>query len=599
MAAADRLRRHRLLCRTAFRPADSAIRLAATADDDSGLTAVDRPLRPVGLADCSDDGQGLSLGVPGDQSGRPGYDGYHCHRYACRCRFCAGHADPAPVRGDPDRQLPGPADYPPDRQTHPCALIDDFRLRLHSRGSFQPRQSAGQARCQRQYRQQRGLIGVIKVRFARPDVCTWLVAFVQLMAPAAMLMIDEQSLVELPETAIPVFILLLAGTLQQRSGRSGRFAMSPVQAMTDYRLVLPVKGVDDTGGTVDIPAVVTAVGKQLACVVQQPFGIGTPGVTTRSLQMQQQSSPLKGVPRSGAERPKAVGRVFTVVVWQGLPVTGEVLDDLKMVGTGMLMDNPLDDAQRPVEPLGIASHVGQCEKGLGAVHVAVRTAIGLLAAPVPSERLTHGAFLLTPEAGLDHLDSIGQQCLCTGPPRHYCRTGGQRNESMQISLFIGSAAVFERGAEPATVFGITQRAMQCRNTMIDQRCAAGYALRMCHGKTVRHACGIHGLSRGADHQTAVVIKTAKTIVQPGSLGEGQQTVAFQCQPLVVSWRAQPAAEGVIIIIHDAMPPPSIRLCPDCTGGHFDRGHNARPVVRRQADTTCINVGFYTLKRETT
>ncbi|KPB15365.1 Unknown protein sequence [Pseudomonas savastanoi pv. glycinea] len=48
-----------------------------------------------------------------------------------------------------------------------------------------------------------------------------------------------------------------------------------------------------------------------------------------------------------------------------------------------------------------------------------------------------------------------------------------------------------------------------------------------------------------------------------------------------------------------MPPPSIRLCPDCTGGHFDRGHNARPVDRRQADTTCINVGFYTLKRETT
>ncbi|RMP19625.1 hypothetical protein ALQ26_05999 [Pseudomonas amygdali pv. lachrymans] len=305
------------------------------------------------------------------------------------------------------------------------------------------------------------------------------------------------------------------------------------------------------------------------------------------------------MPRRGAERPEAISRVFAVVIGQRLPVLCEVLDDLKIVGPGMLMDHPLDNAQRPVEPLSIAGYVGQREEGFGAVHVAVGAAIGLFVAPVLRKRLTHGTFLLAPETGLDDLDGLGQQCLRARPPRHHGRTGRQCDESMQIRLFVGFTAVFERSTEPAIVFGIAQRATQCGDAMIDQCGTAGYALRMGHGKTVGHTCGIHGFGRGADHQTAVVIQTAKTVVEPGSLGEGQQTVAFQCQPLMMGWRAQPTAEGVIIIIHDAMPPPSIRLCPDCTGGHFDRGHNARPVDRRQADTTCINVGFYTLKRETT
>ncbi|RMM28771.1 hypothetical protein ALP21_05426 [Pseudomonas savastanoi pv. phaseolicola] len=443
------------------------------------------------------------------------------------------------------------------------------------------------------------MIGVIKVRLAGPYVCAGLVALVQLMAPAAMFMIDEQGLVELPETAIPVFILLLAGTLQQCGSSSGRLAVSPVQAMTDHRLVLPVEGVDNTRCSIDIPTVLAGIGKQLAGVVQQPFGVGASGLTARSLQMQHQPRPLEGMPRRSAEGPETVGRVFPVVIGKRLPVLGEMLDDLKVVGTGMLMDNPLDNAQRPVEPLRVTRHIGECKEGFGAVHVAVGAAIRFLIAPVPRERLTHGAFLIAPEMRLDHLDGVGQQCLRARPPRHHGRTGRQCDERMQISLLFGLAAVFERGTEPAAVFGIVQRSAQCGDTVIDQRSTARDALRMRHGKTVGHARRVHGSCGGTDHQPTVVIKTAKAVVQPRSLGEGQQTIAFQCQPLVMGWRAQPTAEGLIIVIHEAMPPPSIRLCPDCTGGHFDRGHNARPVDRRQADTTCINVGFYTLKRETT
>ncbi|RMS25321.1 hypothetical protein ALP69_05479 [Pseudomonas syringae pv. aceris] len=443
------------------------------------------------------------------------------------------------------------------------------------------------------------MIGVIKVRLAGPYVCAGLVALVQLMAPTAMFVIDEQCLVELPETAIPVFILLLAGTLQQCGSSSGRFAVSPVQTMTDYRLVLPVEGVNDARGTVDIPTVPAGIGKQLAGVVQQPFGVGASGLTACSLQMQHQPSPLESMPRRGAEGPETVRRIFPVVIGQRLPVLGEMLDDLKIVGTGMLVDNPLDDAQRPVEPLRVAGHISEREESFGAVHVAVGTAVGLFIAPVPRERLTHGAFLLAPEMRLDDLDDVGQQCLRPRPPRHHGGTGRQGNERMQISLFVGLAAVFERGAEPAAMFGIVQRALQRGDTVIDQRSTTGNALRMGHGKTVGHARSVHGSCGGTDHQPTVVIKTAKAVVQSGGLGEGQQTIAFQGQPLVMGWRAQPTAEGLIIVIHEAMPPPSIRLCPDCTGGHFDRGHNARPVDRRQADTTCINVGFYTLKRETT
>ncbi len=200
---------------------------------------------------------------------------------------------------------------------------------------------------------------------------------------------------------------------------------------------------------------------------------------------------------------------------------------------------------------------------------------------------------------LDNLDGVRQQRLRARPPRHHGGTGRQCNERVQISLFVSLAAVFERSAEPAAVFGIVQRPAQCGDTMIDQRSTTGNALRMGHGKAVGHARRVHGFCSGPDHQATVVIKTAKAVVQSGGLGEGQQTIAFQCQPLVMGWRAQPTAEGLIVVIHEAMPPPSIRLCTDCTGGHFDRGHNARPVDRRQAGTTCLNAGVYTLKRETT
>ncbi|RML50155.1 hypothetical protein ALQ94_05480 [Pseudomonas amygdali pv. morsprunorum] len=442
------------------------------------------------------------------------------------------------------------------------------------------------------------MISVVQVRFARPDVRTGLVTLVQFMTPAAVFLIDEQGFVELPETAIPVFILLLAGTLQQRSGSRSGFAVNPVQTMANHRFVLPVEGVDDAWCAVHVPAVAAGIGEQLTGIVEQPVGAGTPGMTTRRLKMQHQPCPLECMPRRGAERPETVGRVVMVVVGQRLPALSEVLDDLKVVRPGLLMDYPLDNAQRPVEPLCIAGHVGQREKGFGAVHVAVGTAVGFFMAPVLRERLAHGAFLLAPEMRLYDLNGVGEQCLSARAARHHRRAGGQRDECMQVGLLVGLAAVFKRGAEPAVVLGIAQRAAECGDPVIDQRGAAGYALRMGHGKTVSHACSVHGFGRGADHQTSVVVKTAKAVFQPGCLGEGQQAVAFKRQPLMMGWRAQPTAESVIIIVHDAMPPPSIRLC-RLYRRSFDRGHNARPVVRRQADTTCINVGFYTLKRKTT
>ncbi len=91
------------------------------------------------------------------------------------------------------------------------------------------------------------------------------------------------------------------------------------------------------------------------------------------------------MPRRGAEGPETVGRVFPVVIGQRLPILGEMLDDLKVVGAGMLMDNPLDNAQRPVEPLRVTRHIGERKEGFGAVHVVVGTAIRLFTAPVPRE----------------------------------------------------------------------------------------------------------------------------------------------------------------------------------------------------------------------
>ncbi|RMQ50890.1 hypothetical protein ALQ04_05423 [Pseudomonas cichorii] len=437
------------------------------------------------------------------------------------------------------------------------------------------------------------MIGVIQVRLARPDISTRHVQFVEFMTPATVFMVDEQGFVELPEESIPVLILFLTGALQQCSRRGRRFTVGPVQTMAYYRAIFPVEGVDNPRCAIDVPGIPTGIGKQLAGIVQQPVRSRTTGALERRFQMQHQPRPLEGMPRRGAERTKTVGGIVAVIVGQRLPGLAEMLDDLEVIGRGMAMNDSLDNAQRPLKPLPVAGDIRQGQESLGTVHVAVGAAIGFLTLPVTGEGLAHRAFLIAPETAIDDVYRIGQQRLGARPSGHHGRTGGQGDKGMQIGLFVGLAALLQGRAEPATMLGIAQWPRQGRNAVVDQRRAARNALRVGHGKTVGHACGVHGLGRGTDHETAIVVETAETVFQPGSLGKGQQAHAFLRQPLMMTLRKQPTAE-VVIIVHDAMLPPTIRnlpvVCPTV-------GNNARHG--RSAASGPVQDLFQTLKLDTT
>ena len=123
----------------------------------------------------------------------------------------------------------------------------------------------------------------------------------------------------------------------------------------------------------------------------------------------------------------------------------------------MLMDHPFCNAQGAVEPYVFIEHIGQCQKSLGGVHVAVRPAIRLAVTPIAGKGLQQCPLVFRPKRIFKDLDRIAQQFGRPLPTGHDRRTESQRNKGMQVGLFAGSTRVCGRGGEPAAVFGITQR----------------------------------------------------------------------------------------------------------------------------------------------
>nr|GFC21755.1 hypothetical protein [Tanacetum cinerariifolium] len=295
------------------------------------------------------------------------------------------------------------------------------------------------------------------------------------------------------------------------------------------------------------------------CVARPPGATPQPGrrikagFASRGLQVQHQSRPLEGMTGRGAIGPETIVGLVDVVVPHGLPLQSEVLDYLMLVAGGMLVDDPLDDAQCPVQPAGIASDIRQGEKGFGAVHVAVGTAIVFFVAPVTVERLAHGAFFFAPEARRNHVNGLLQQRLSARAACDHRRAGRQRDKGVQVSSLAFVGAVLQGLVEPAAMLGITQWPGQRRDAVIDQRGATGNAVDMRHGETVGHACGVHGLSHGICGEATMVVQIAETLRQPGSLGKHQQPIALLRKPGLVARGAQPAAEIAIHIIHCPSP----------------------------------------------
>ena len=163
------------------------------------------------------------------------------------------------------------------------------------------------------------------------------------------------------------------------------------------------------------------------------------------------------------------------------------------------------------QPAVVFGDIGQGEEGFGGVHVAVGAAIGFLFAPVAIEGFAHGALLFAPEIGVDDVDGIIQQGLGAGTLRDHRRTGGQRDEGMQVGVLAGVAiAVFGDG-EPAAVQCIAQRPAQGGDAVIHQLGKTRQALNMGHGEAVGHARGVHGFGLGVGRQTAAVHRGCRSL----------------------------------------------------------------------------------------
>ncbi|MNY53817.1 hypothetical protein D3C86_1896130 [compost metagenome] len=102
------------------------------------------------------------------------------------------------------------------------------------------------------------------------------------------------------------------------------------------------------------------------------------------------------------------------------------------------------------------------------MHVAVGAPVRLLFAPVAVEGFAHRTFFFAPEISVDDIDRIIEQGLCTGTLRDHRRTGGQRDESVQVGVLAGIAVAMFGSREPAAMQRVAQRPAQGANPVIHQ-----------------------------------------------------------------------------------------------------------------------------------
>jgi len=257
-------------------------------------------------------------------------------------------------------------------------------------------------------------------------------------------------------------------------------------------------------------------------------------------QVQQQTRPLEAVARRAAVGAKRVGAIGLVIVRQGLPLPIEMLDHHLPAGHCMAMDQALGDAQGAQQPHLVTRGIGQGEKGLGGVHVAVGTPVRLFPLPIAAQAFTQGALLLAPEMGLEDSDRLGQQGRRRRSASNCRGTGGQRDEGMQVGGLVASATGI---GEPAAELRIAQGTLQCGDAVIDQFGMAGNSLYLRQGETMGHARGVDQLSAGMLREPPARIERGESLVDSRRPGEWQQAHAFISEPGQVGGLAQPTVVG--------------------------------------------------------
>ncbi len=182
----------------------------------------------------------------------------------------------------------------------------------------------------------------------------------------------------------------------------------------------------------------------------------------------------------------------------------------------MTLNHAFGDAQGALQPYRGSGGIGQGEKRLGGVHVAVGTPVRFLLLPVPAETFAQSALFLAPEILLEDRYRLFQQGRGCRPSGNLCGAACQGDEGMQVGGFVAGA----RGiGEPAAELGIAQGALQRRYAVIDQLGVAGDTLDDRQGKAMGHTCGMDQFGARAMRKSSVCIERRESVIDSRGSGE--------------------------------------------------------------------------------
>ena len=398
---------------------------------------------------------------------------------------------------------------------------------------------------------------MVDVRVPGPGAGRGPVVAVELMGPHAG-RLDEELLGVVDPGPVAVLVVLdvdlPATVVEQGLANGGRrrdaLADHPVHALVHHGLAVEVRGVDETGITVDAPAVGAGLIEDVLGGLQHPLRRAHGAVDERPAQLHRQARPLQPVARRDAVGPEGVGGLVAVVVQARFPGGGVVLGQAPAVLAGLDVDGEVGDLQGPLQPAHLAGDVGGGQVGLHCVHGGVDAPVVLGVGEVGGVGLHRHLLVLVPPVAVLDLDGVAQQLVAAGPVG--CRRGGrgQEHEGVLVALLTGVAIHRDAlslgvglGADrrvPAAVDRVAQGSVEGAHAVVGVAAAAGNPHECSQGEGEGHATGDPQLNGMGGVHLAVLTDPPESCRHLRGARVVQQRVRLVGQPTLVLGGAEPS-----------------------------------------------------------
>ena len=317
-----------------------------------------------------------------------------------------------------------------------------------------------------------------------------------------------------------------------------------------HGLAVEVRGIDETGSTVDAPAVGAGLIEDVLGGLQHPLRRAHGAVDERPAQLHGQARPLQPVARRDAVGPEGVGGLVAVVVQARFPGGGVVLGQAPAVLAGLDVDGEVGDLQGPLQPAHLAGDVGGGQVGLHRVHGGVDAPVVLGVGEVGGIGLHRHLLVLIPPVAVLDLDGVAQQLVGAGPVGGRRGGGGQEHEGVLVALLAGVAVHREApplgvglGADrrvPAAVDRVAQGSVEGAHSVVGVAAAAGDPHDRPQGEGEGHAASDPQLDGMGGVHLAVLTDPPESCRHLRSARIVQQRMRLVGQPTLVLGGAEPS-----------------------------------------------------------